>query len=491
MSQSAGFSSFFAKQALLPDGWHDNVRLTFNARGFFTQVEAQVSPQPQDMRADIALPPLPSLHSHAFQRAMAGLTEARHHPSDSFWTWRDQMYTLAARITPDTLRAIAARLYMDMLKAGYTQVAEFHYLHNTPDGTPYAQPAQMALSVIEGARQAGIGMTMLPTLYRHAGFGRPLAPEQKRFASTPDFIARVISDIVATYPDHPAVTAGVALHSLRAASGDDMREMLRLAPPTCPVHIHIAEQVKEVEDCMAALGRRPVAWLLDEMPVDDRWCLVHATHLDAQETTRLAHSGAVAGLCPITEANLGDGLFPLADYIDAGGRFGIGSDSNVLLNAAEELRLLEYGQRLATQKRCQALPTGMTGSVGRFLYTQALAGGAQACGLVSEQAPGVASGVPSGLAGAPEAGTPPHTLGKNAGQLAVGQRADACILREDGLSLPGLQGDAVLDSALFACPTLPVSDVLCHGAWVVQDGRHVDESRITAAFHHAITTLRS
>ncbi|MBO1324502.1 formimidoylglutamate deiminase [Acetobacter sp. TBRC 12305] len=475
MSQSVGSSSFFAKQALLPDGWHDNVRLSFDAQGFFTQVEPQGRPQPQDIRADIALPPLPSLHSHAFQRAMAGLTEARHHPSDSFWTWREQMYGLAARITPDTLRAIAARLYMDMLKAGFTQVAEFHYLHNAPDGAAYAQPAEMALSVIEGARQAGIGMTMLPTLYRHAGFGRPLAPEQKRFASTPDFIARILSDIAAQYPDHPAVRTGVALHSLRAVSDADMREMLRLAPQDCPIHIHIAEQVKEVEDCERALGRRPVAWLLDEMPVDARWCLVHATHLDAQETTRLARSGAVAGLCPITEANLGDGLFPLEKYIDAGGRFGIGSDSNVLLSTAEELRLLEYGQRLATQKRCQALPTGQTGSIGQFLYSQALAGGAQACGLGAAHP--ASPGAPVGPAAA--------------GQLAVGQRADACILREDDLSLPGLKGDAVLDSAIFASPTLPVSDVLCHGAWVVRDGRHINEIHITAAFRHAIMALRS
>ena len=261
-------------------------------------------------------------------------------------------------------------------------------------------------------------MAILPTLYRHAGFGRPLVPEQKRFASTPDFIARVLSDIAARYPDHPAVTTGVALHSLRAVSDADMREMLRLAPPTCPVHIHIAEQVKEVEDCERALGRRPVAWLLDEMPVDERWCLVHATHLDARETTRLARSGAVVGLCPITEANLGDGLFPLENYIDAGGRFGIGSDSNVLPSTAEELRLLEYGQRLTTQKRCQALPTGQTGSVGRFLYNQALAGGAQACGLGASHAQG-----PGPAAAQPGAGQ------SAAGQLAMGQRADACILR--------------------------------------------------------------
>ncbi|AQU88724.1 formimidoylglutamate deiminase [Komagataeibacter nataicola] len=460
MSLSVQIQTIFAGQALLPEGWRDNVRLGFDASGHFTTIEADQQPAPDDRRVDIALPPMPSLHSHAFQRAMAGLTETRLDPADSFWSWREQMYRLAAVIDPATLRAIAAQLYMEMLKAGYTQVAEFHYLHCAPDGQPYAQPAEMPLAVIDAARHAGIGITMLPALYRHAGFGRPLAAEQKRFASSPEFLARIITDITTRHAGDPLVNAGIALHSLRAASGDDIREMLALMPGDMPVHIHIAEQMKEVDDCVAFLGRRPVAWLLDEMPVNERWCLVHATHMDQDETLRLARSGAVAGICPITEANLGDGFFPFMDYVDAGGRFGIGSDSNVLLNVAEELRTLEYGQRLISQKRCRALPSDQTGSIGGYLYAQALRGGTQACA-------------------------------HGGGQLAVGQRADLCTLAGSALSLPDLRGDTIMDSLVFARATLPVSDVLCGGQWVVREGHHIHEERIATEFSKAITTLRS
>ncbi|MBB2206056.1 formimidoylglutamate deiminase [Gluconacetobacter takamatsuzukensis] len=451
--------SVFATQAFLPEGWRENVRLEC-ASGVFTRVQPDAKPQPGDHRADIVLPPLPSLHSHAFQRAMAGLTETRRDPADSFWTWREQMYALAARIAPDGMRAIAAQLYMEMLKAGITQVAEFHYLHRAPDGTAYDCPAEMARSVIDGAGEAGIGITMLPTLYRHAGFGRVLAPEQKRFESAPDFIAGMMADIAATYRDNGLVDVGVGLHSLRAANREDILEMLALTPERAPVHIHIAEQQREVADCLDFLGRRPVAWLLDEIPVDEHWCLVHATHLDAEETRRLAASGAVAGLCPVTEANLGDGLFPLEDFIDYGGRFGIGTDSNVLPSANEELRLLEYGQRLALQKRCRALPGEAMGSVGRYLYDASLKGGTQACG-------------------------------HGGGALAIGLRADLCVVNEEALSLPDLQGDTVLDSLIFARATFPANDVLCGGEWVVRDGRHIHENRIAAAFLSAIRHLHS
>lgn len=451
--------SVFARQALLPTGWHADVRLEF-AGGYFTAIDAGVTARPTDECADIVLPPLPSLHSHAFQRAMAGLTETRREPADSFWTWREQMYALASRIEPDGMRAIAAQLYMEMLKAGFTQVAEFHYLHRAPDGSSYARPAEMALSVIDGAGEAGIGMTLLPTLYRHAGFGRPLAPEQKRFESAPDFIAGIMADIAATYRDNSRIRVGVGLHSLRAANREDITDMLALVPDDVPVHIHIAEQQREVADCVEFLGRRPVAWLLDEFAVDARWCLVHATHLDADETRRFAASGAVAGLCPITEANLGDGLFPLVDFINAGGRFGIGTDSNVLPSANEELRLLEYGQRLSAQKRCRALPGEAMGSVGRYLYEASLNGGTQACG-------------------------------HGGGAVAVGQRADLCVVPEAALSLPDLRGDAVLDSLIFARAAFPARDVLCGGDWVVRGGRHVREDEISATFQSAIRHLRS
>ncbi|CAI9119239.1 formimidoylglutamate deiminase [Brytella acorum] len=451
--------SVFARQALLPGGWRSDVRLEFSG-GRFTAIDAGVAAHPADERADIVLPPLPSLHSHAFQRAMAGLTETRRDPADSFWTWREQMYALASRIDPDGMRAIAAQLYMEMLKAGFTQVAEFHYLHRAPDGRPYDRPAEMAFSVVDGAGEAGIGMTLLPTLYRRAGFGRPLAPEQKRFESAPDFIVGIMTDIAAAHRDNGRVHVGVGLHSLRAVNREDIIAMLALVPQDVPIHIHIAEQQREVADCVEFLGRRPVAWLLDEIAVDARWCLVHATHLDPGETRRFAASGAVAGLCPITEANLGDGLFPLVDFIDAGGRFGIGTDSNVLASANEELRLLEYGQRLSARKRCLALPGDEKGSVGRYLYDASLKGGSLACG-------------------------------HGGGALAVGQRADLCVVREAALPLPDLRGDAVLDSLVFARAAFPAHNVLCGGDWVVREGRHVREDEISAAFRAAIRHLRS
>ena len=453
-------SSIFAQQALLPDGWRKNVRLEFDANGCFTAILPDSVPVAGSEHVDVLMPPLPSLHSHAFQRAMAGLTEKRLDPADSFWTWRDQMYRLAARVDPEALQAISAQLYMEMLKSGFTQVAEFHYLHHAPDGTQYENPAEMSQSVVEGALQAGIGMTILPTLYCHAGFGQKLAEGQKRFGSTPEFIAQVISNIGSKYSGNLLVTAGMAIHSLRAASGDDIHKMLALVSDKVPVHIHIAEQVREVEDCLSALGRRPVQWLLDEFPVDHRWCLVHATHLDDRETVRLARSGAVAGLCPITEANLGDGIFPLSKYIDEGGKFGIGTDSNVLLSAMEELRTLEYGQRLFSRKRCRSLPSEATGSVGDWLYQQALHGGSQACA-------------------------------HGGGRLAVGERADALSIRRQDLSFPDLEIMDMLDSLIFTCPSLPVHHVLCAGKWVIRDGRHIHEAAINRAYQKAITTLRS
>ncbi|MBS1019225.1 formimidoylglutamate deiminase [Gluconobacter cerinus] len=459
MSLATRSCSVFARQALLPEGWRRNVRLEMTD-GVFSQIRPDALMQPGDHCADITLPAMPSLHSHAFQRAMAGLTETRQDAADSFWTWREQMYALALRITPETMRAIAAQLYVEMLKAGFTQVAEFHYLHRAEDGTAYHHPAEMAQSVIAGACDAGIGITMLPTLYRHAGFDRPLAPEQRRFESTPEFIASIMSDLDATYRKNDRISVGVGLHSLRAVNREDMIEMLSLAPADVPVHIHIAEQQREVSDCVKALGRRPVAWLLDEVAVDQRWCLVHATHLEVREVRRLAVSGGVAGLCPVTEANLGDGLFPLQEFISAGGSFGIGTDSNVLPSANEELRLLEYGQRLMRQKRCCGLPDGEKGSVGRFLYDAALQGGARAC--------------QQGAAG-----------------LAVGQRADLCTIDDCALSLPDLEGDAILDSLVFARPAFPVRDVLCAGDWVIRDGHHRHEDAISAAFRSAMRDLRS
>ncbi|NYZ62556.1 formimidoylglutamate deiminase [Luteimonas deserti] len=311
------------------------------------------------------LPAIANLHSHAFQRAMAGLSEVQTDPSDSFWTWRETMYRMAARFDPALLRAVATQLYVEMLEAGYGTVCEFHYLHHAPDGRPYAQADAMSEALIEAARATGIRLTLLPVLYMTGGFdGRPLGERQRRFGHDVDGYLRLLSDLHAR--QDAGLRVGCALHSLRAVPEDAMRAVLAGLPADTRVHVHIAEQRAEVEDCIAVRGARPVAWLLDHTPVDARWTLVHATHLDPAEINGIARSGATVALCPTTEANLGDGLFPLPAYLDAGGAWGIGSDSHISVSPVEELRWLEYGQRLVTHRRNIAVRAGMP-SVGATL----------------------------------------------------------------------------------------------------------------------------
>ncbi|MFT9222108.1 formimidoylglutamate deiminase [Gluconobacter oxydans] len=447
----------FAEQALLPDGWHRNVQIIVSSGGYFESIvpDARISADAE--RKAIVVPSQLSLHSHAFQRGMAGLAESRQNPADTFWTWRRLMYQLAHRISPEQMQDIASYLYMEMLTAGYTQVAEFHYLHHAPGGATYGQVAEMSLRVGEAAQAVGIGLTLLPTLYERGGFdGRPLQEAQERFATTPELIGRIISETRSAWAETPLLSVGLGLHSLRAVDLKTASDLL--AAQTGPVHIHVAEQQKEVEECVAFVGARPVEYLLSQTDVDERWCLVHATHLSASEVAGMARSGAVAGLCPITEANLGDGLFPLAPYVNDGGRFGIGSDSNVLISPWEELRTLEYGQRLFTQTRCAALPAETLGSTGGWLYRQALDGGRRACGLESWG-------------------------------LVAGARADLCVLDEDQLPLPYLRDDAVLDAAIFGSRQPPVKDVLCGGQWRVRDGRHLNHDAVTAAFRRTVRTL--
>jgi len=452
-------TELFAKQALLPQGWCHNVRIILGEDGRFASVTPSTHSYGNIKCHDIVVPAQISLHSHAFQRAMAGLTEERKNPDDTFWTWRTLMYQLAHHITPEQLQDVASFLYMQMLQSGYTQVAEFHYLHNETDGRPYADPAEMSDRLATAAVDAGIGITLLPTLYAQAGFnGLLLRDAQKRFATTPDRIARIASDIRAKWAGSDLVKVGVGLHSLRAVDVADAAELLDISDRQAPVHIHIAEQQREVEECVRVTGMRPVDYLSDRIGIDARWCLVHATHLSEQEVTTIARSGAVAGLCPITEANLGDGIFPFEDYIDQNGRFGIGSDSNVLISPWEELRVLEYGLRLTRQKRCVGRPTGTKGAIGTWLYEQSLRGGAQACG-------------------------------QSGWGITPGARADLCVLDSDALSLPHLQGDNVISSAIFAASRPPVRHVMCAGKWQIVDGRHADEERITAAFHKAVRTL--
>ncbi|PJK01801.1 formimidoylglutamate deiminase [Lysobacteraceae bacterium NML03-0222] len=296
------------------------------------------------------LPGIANLHSHAFQRAMAGMAERQGDPNDSFWTWRETMYAMAARFSPEHLRAVAAQLYVEMLEAGFTRVCEFHYLHHAPDGKAYAEPAAMSQALIEAAQETGIRLTLLPVLYMQGGFdGRALSERQRRFDHTLEDYLRLFHRLHAQ--QNPMLRVGCALHSLRAVAPDAMREVLSALPRQTPVHIHIAEQQAEVDECVAVRGARPVEWLLDHAEVDQHWTLVHATHLDAAEVAGIAQSQAVVAICTTTEANLGDGLFPLRDYLDAGGRWGVGSDSHVSVSPVEELRWLEYGQRLIRQRR--------------------------------------------------------------------------------------------------------------------------------------------
>lgn len=407
----------------------------------------------QEAPVEFALPGMPNLHSHAFQRAMAGLAERRGPGDDSFWTWRETMYAFASRVGPDELQAIAAQLYVEMLKAGYTHVCEFHYLHNAPDGRPYADPAAMSRAIIEAARETGIGLTLLPVLYMTGGFdGRALSERQRRFGLTVEAYLRLLDSLAGL--ESPRLRIGIALHSLRAVPEDAMHEVLA-APSarSCPIHIHIAEQIGEVQDCLALRKARPVQWLFDHAAVDARWCLVHATHLDTAEMRAIAKSGAVAGLCPTTEANLGDGLFPLAAYLDAHGALGIGSDSHISVSPVEELRWLEYGQRLVTRHRNIAAREP-DASVGETLWAAALAGGRQAAGFAGDVAP-----------------------------------TDVVVLDETSPLLVARDERSVIDSFLFAGNTPLVRDVLVGGDWVVRGFRHRDEDRIAARYRGVVERL--
>lgn len=349
-------------------------------------------------------PGIPNLHSHAFQRAMAGLAERQTHPEDSFWTWRETMYRFAARMDPDSIHAVASQLYAEMLEAGYTSVCEFHYLHHSPDGRPYADPAAMSRALIAAARDTGIRMTLLPVLYMTGGFdGRALSVRQKRFGHELEGFLRLLQ--LLRSEEDELLRIGCAFHSLRAVPEAAMREVLATLPATAPLHIHIAEQIGEVQDCLSLRNARPVEWLQQNFEVDARWTLVHATHLTAEETTRLAASRATVAICPTTEANLGDGLFPLRAYLDVGGAWGIGSDSHISVSPVEELRWLEYGQRLATRHRNIAV-SARSSSVGETLLHGALASSRAATGqdgsedylLLDAQAPILAAARPADAA---------------------------------------------------------------------------------------------
>ncbi|HEX4911653.1 MAG TPA: formimidoylglutamate deiminase [Permianibacter sp.] len=456
----------FADKALLPSGWVRDVLVEIDDAGVIQSVTANAAPADAERVHGPLLPGLTNLHSHAFQRAMAGLTEYRANPSDSFWTWRELMYRFAAMLTPEHLRAVAAQLYLEMLKAGYTGVCEFHYLHHDVSGAPYADPAEMSWQIFDAADQTGIALTHLPVLYRYGGFGpQPAKDGQKRFLHDIDAYAELLQRVHDSLDD-PRYRLGIAPHSLRAVTPELLKDALaaiNALDATAPVHIHIAEQTLEVDDCLRHSGQRPVAYLFDQLPVDARWCLVHATHLDDKELALLAKSGAVAGICTTTEANLGDGFFRMHEYLQQGGVFGVGSDSHISVSAVEELRWLEYGQRL--QKRERAVLGSRERSVGRQLYEGALFGGARAAGR--------------------------HT-----GAIAAGYAADLIVLQADvrdervfGSDGDAGLGDAILDSWLFAGNGNRVSDVMVQGNWCIRDGYHEAEESIAANYDAAMRQL--
>jgi formimidoylglutamate deiminase len=463
MEERALTKRLFARSALLPQGWAQNVLITLDHYGVITDaVTDQASPGLGDEVVEgFLLPGIANCHSHAFQRAMVGLAEMRTGGSDDFWGWRDVMYHFLALIGPEAAQAIAAQLYVEMLKAGYTGVAEFHYLHHAPGGTPYDDPAEMSHRIVNAAQEAGIQLTLLPVLYRYGGFGaREPHPQQCRFLHQIDDFERLLKQLAAQYGNCRNIRQGMALHSLRAVDESLVTQALTALDTLdtkAPVHIHIAEQLPEVDACIAHTGQRPVQWLLDHANVNERWCLVHSTHVDAQECQRLANSGAVAGLCLTTEANLGDGIFPALDYSRNKGRFAIGSDSHVSVSPVEELRLLEYGQRLQKRRRTLLAGDGSP-SVGTSLYRQALEGGAQALGVKS-------------------------------GAIKAGYRADLIVLDSNDPVLYGKRGDQILDAWVFAVQRPAVKDVMVGGQWQVCNGRHRDEERIRLNYYRFVDEL--
>jgi formimidoylglutamate deiminase len=448
-----------AKTALLPEGWVQDVKLTL-AQGRIVEVETGV-PAATNLGpvVDCLLPAMVNLHSHAFQRAMAGMTEARGAGNDSFWTWRTLMYRFLDRLTPEDVQAIAAMVMLEMAEAGYAAVAEFHYLHHGVGGQTYDDLAEMTARIAAAAAETGLGLTHLPVLYERGGCdGRSLTEGQRRFGNDLDQFGRLWQAAAQALVGLPADTVlGVAPHSLRAASPDGLRMAEALAPGA-PIHIHVAEQMAEVTEVLGATGLRPVQWLLENHEMSSRWCLIHATQMEAFETEAMAKTGAIAGLCPITEANLGDGIFDGMRFRAAGGKFGVGSDSNVRISLSEELRLLEYSQRLAGKGRAMLADAGQ--STGRVLYNAACAGGA--------------------LAG-----------GRDGGSIRVGAWADLVSLDMQDADMAASSGDMILDTFIFAKDDRMISEVWSAGRHIVSQGRHAKRDAIVSRYRSTIARLRS
>lgn len=445
---------------LLPEGWAEKVRVTISG-GRITALEQNAEPRAGVERVRAVIPGMPNLHSHAFQRGMAGFTEFRGPDADNFWSWRTLMYRFVGRMTPEDLEAISALAFIEMLESGFTRVGEFHYVHHNPGGQPYANPSEMTERVAAAASETGIALTLLPVFYAHGGFGgaRPNEGQRRFILDVPRF-ARLLEDgsrLIANLPD---ARLGVAPHSLRAVTPEELASVVALAPGG-PIHIHAAEQTGEVEQCLKWSGARPVQWLLDHAKIDARWCLVHATHMTEQEITHFAASGAVAGFCPVTEANLGDGIAPAQPLIAANGAFGIGTDSNVSIGVCEELKQLEYSQRLRDRAR-NVIQSGATRSTGRVLFDGALRGGSRALGV-----------------------SPAQT------GIAVGAPADFVALNLDSPALAERRDDALLDSAIFAGGKDCISDVWRAGVKVVLGGRHRSRAGVVARYRAVLARVLS
>ena len=452
-------TQWWAPFALLPEGWARDVTIDVDAAGRIKAVMANSAPC--GMRLDGAVvPAMPNLHSHAFQRAIAGRTgQAAPGRDDSFWTWRQAMYAFLDRVDGDAFEAIAAQAYVEMVKAGYGAVAEFHYVHHDPAGRPYADAAELAWRVVAAARTARIALTLLPVFYAHAGFGGTATTAgQRRFAHTTTTFSRLVDRLRSGVGEHGYVL-GIAPHSLRAVTPEELALVVALVAPEAPVHIHAAEQSREVDECFAWSGMRPVEWLLAKANIDARWCVVHATHMTERETADLAASHAVAGLALTTEADLGDGTFPGHAYLGAGGRYGIGSDSNTMISPFAELRQFEWSQRLRARKRNVLAQPG-PGTIGTTLWSSAATSGAQAVGRAS-------------------------------GSIAAGRRADLVVLNLTDPALAEQQSRDLLDAAIFGPAVMPVRDVLIAGEKVVEDGRHRDEDAVFARYRAAMARLNA
>ncbi|HKG73972.1 MAG TPA: formimidoylglutamate deiminase [Aestuariivirgaceae bacterium] len=449
--------------ALLPQGWANDVAVAVSPEGLIAAVTANETDELGPTIAGFAVPGMANVHAHAHQRAMAGLAEISSTGTDSFWTWRETMYRFALAMAPAELEAVAAQLYMEALLAGFTSVGEFQYLHHAPDGSRYGRPAEMSLRCLSAAATTGIAITLLPTFYRYAGLkNQPAAASQRRFVNDAASYLGILHDVQTEVLKQGNARLGISPHSLRAVAAEELREVIeefdRLQPDG-PVHIHAAEQSREVEECLAATGKRPIEFLLGNFEVSERWCIIHATHMTESETGDLARSGAIAGLCPTTEANLGDGIFNAREFLEEGGMIAVGSDSNISVSVAEELRQLEYSQRLRLQAR-NVLAGGPNRSTGRTLFNAAATGGARA-------------------------------LGQPQGAIAAGLRSDIVVLNQQQGALIGRTGDNVLDSWIFSGGNACVSDVFVAGEHLVRQGQHIDGPNITARYRKALESLKA